>query len=266
MDGYDPNRYEEHVPSIVIPMNGEGIQDEGVQDDHLDDVFIASQTLHDIDDVRDDYEDSDCELIVNGCDNVDDDIQAQDSTHHIPTMEAPITFKKLVPHPRAFMFRGRFLLLPSSRAKGTGAGGTVVGMSEGRGEYVWVEPGDGWRDNWMGGNWMGGQCGMKCNWVGGMGGVTEWVGWVVTGPDGMGGNWMGGPCGMRCGLCGMGGNWMGGLCGMRCNWVGGLSGMRGNWMGGMGGLDMPPYLLDEMMGTSDKCLPIHQPVIKYKMS
>jgi hypothetical protein len=89
MDGYDPNRYEEHVPSIVIPMNGEGIQDEGVQDDHLDDVFIASQTLHDIDDVRDDYEDFDCELIVNGCDNVDDDIQAQDSTHHIPTMEAP---------------------------------------------------------------------------------------------------------------------------------------------------------------------------------
>uniref|UniRef100_A0A2N9G675 SWIM-type domain-containing protein n=1 Tax=Fagus sylvatica TaxID=28930 RepID=A0A2N9G675_FAGSY len=69
MDGCDPNRYEEHVPSIVIPVNGEGIQDEGVQDDHLDDVFIASQTLHDIDDVRDDYEDSDCELIVNGCDN-----------------------------------------------------------------------------------------------------------------------------------------------------------------------------------------------------
>uniref|UniRef100_A0A2N9GUX0 SWIM-type domain-containing protein n=1 Tax=Fagus sylvatica TaxID=28930 RepID=A0A2N9GUX0_FAGSY len=89
MDGCDPNRYEEHVPSIVIPVNSEGIQDERVQDDHLVDVFIASQTLHDIDDVRDDYEDSDCELIVNGCDNVDDDIQAQDSTHHIPTMEAP---------------------------------------------------------------------------------------------------------------------------------------------------------------------------------
>jgi hypothetical protein len=89
MDECDPNCYEEHVPSIVIPVNGEGIQDEGVQDDHLDDVFIASQTLHDIDDVRDDYEDSDCELIVNGCDNVDDDIQAQDSTHHIPIMEAP---------------------------------------------------------------------------------------------------------------------------------------------------------------------------------
>uniref|UniRef100_A0A2N9H0X3 Transposase MuDR plant domain-containing protein n=1 Tax=Fagus sylvatica TaxID=28930 RepID=A0A2N9H0X3_FAGSY len=69
MDECNLNRYEEHVPSIVIPVNGEGIQDEGVQDDHLDDVFIASQTLHDIDDVRDDYEDSDCELIVNGCDN-----------------------------------------------------------------------------------------------------------------------------------------------------------------------------------------------------
>ena len=51
-------------------------------------MFIASQTLHDIDDVRDDYEDSDCELIINGCDNVDDHIQAQDSMHHIPTMEA----------------------------------------------------------------------------------------------------------------------------------------------------------------------------------
>ena len=89
MDGYGPNRYEEHVPSIVIPVNGEGIQDEGVQDDHLDDVFIASQTLHDIDDVRDDYEHSNYKLIVNGCDNVDDDIQTQDSTHHIPTMEAP---------------------------------------------------------------------------------------------------------------------------------------------------------------------------------
>ena len=42
MDGCGPNRYEEHVPSIVIPVNGEGIQDEGVQDDHLDDMFIAS--------------------------------------------------------------------------------------------------------------------------------------------------------------------------------------------------------------------------------
>jgi hypothetical protein len=50
-------------------------------------MFIASQTLYDIDDVRDDYEDSDCELIVNGCDNVNDDIQAQDCTHHIPTMK-----------------------------------------------------------------------------------------------------------------------------------------------------------------------------------
>uniref|UniRef100_A0A2N9FK77 Transposase MuDR plant domain-containing protein n=1 Tax=Fagus sylvatica TaxID=28930 RepID=A0A2N9FK77_FAGSY len=89
MDECNLNRYEEHVPSIVIPVNDEGIQDEGVQDDHLDDVFIASQTLHDIDDVRDEYEDSDCELIVNDCDNVDDDIQAGDSTHHIPIMEAP---------------------------------------------------------------------------------------------------------------------------------------------------------------------------------
>ena len=59
VDGCGPNRYEEYVPLIVIPVNGEEIQDKGVQDEHLDNVFIASQTLHDIDDVRDDYEDSD---------------------------------------------------------------------------------------------------------------------------------------------------------------------------------------------------------------
>jgi hypothetical protein len=40
------------------------------------------------------------------------------------------------------VFRIGFLLRPSSRAKGAGAGagGTVVGMSEGGGEYVGVEP------------------------------------------------------------------------------------------------------------------------------
>ena len=38
------------------------------------------------------------------------------------------------------MFRIGFLLRPSSCAKGADAGGTVVGMSEGEGEYVWVEP------------------------------------------------------------------------------------------------------------------------------
>ncbi|GMY29751.1 hypothetical protein FCV25MIE_24993 [Fagus crenata] len=31
VDGCGPIRYEEHVPLIVIPVNGEGIQDEGVK-------------------------------------------------------------------------------------------------------------------------------------------------------------------------------------------------------------------------------------------
>jgi hypothetical protein len=38
------------------------------------------------------------------------------------------------------VFRIEFLLRPLSSAKGADAGGTVVGMSEGGGEYVWVEP------------------------------------------------------------------------------------------------------------------------------
>jgi hypothetical protein len=38
------------------------------------------------------------------------------------------------------VFRGGFLLGPSSLGKGAGAGGTVVGMSEGGGESIWVEP------------------------------------------------------------------------------------------------------------------------------
>ena len=60
MDGCGPNRSDENA--------------QGVQDDHLDDVFMASQTLHDVDD---DYEDSVCELIVNDCDiDEDDDIDA----------------------------------------------------------------------------------------------------------------------------------------------------------------------------------------------
>jgi hypothetical protein len=85
VDGCGPNRYDKHVPLIVVLVNGEG-----VQDDHLDDVYMASQTLHDIDDVRNDYEDSDCELIISDCDtDLDDDIQAQHSTPHIPIMEAP---------------------------------------------------------------------------------------------------------------------------------------------------------------------------------
>ena len=62
--------------------------------DHLDGVFMANQTLHDIDDIHHDYEDSNCEMIVSDCDvdgddNGDDDIHAQHSTPHIPTMEAP---------------------------------------------------------------------------------------------------------------------------------------------------------------------------------
>jgi hypothetical protein len=36
---------------------------------------------------------------------------------------------------------------------------------------------------------------------------------------------MGGLCGMRSDwVHGMGGNWVGGLCGMRGNWVGGMGG------------------------------------------
>uniref|UniRef100_A0A2N9HNX1 MULE transposase domain-containing protein n=1 Tax=Fagus sylvatica TaxID=28930 RepID=A0A2N9HNX1_FAGSY len=51
---------------------------------------MASQTLHDFDDVHDDYEDELCELIINDCDShEDDDIHAQHSTPCIPTMEAP---------------------------------------------------------------------------------------------------------------------------------------------------------------------------------
>ena len=38
------------------------------------------------------------------------------------------------------MFQIGFLLRLSSCAKGTGVGGTVVGMSEGGREYVWVKP------------------------------------------------------------------------------------------------------------------------------
>uniref|UniRef100_A0A2N9F1B3 SWIM-type domain-containing protein n=1 Tax=Fagus sylvatica TaxID=28930 RepID=A0A2N9F1B3_FAGSY len=76
VDGCGPNRSDENA--------------QGVQDDHLDDVFMASQTLHDFDDVHDDYEDELCELIINDCDShEDDDIHAQHSTPCIPTMEAP---------------------------------------------------------------------------------------------------------------------------------------------------------------------------------
>uniref|UniRef100_A0A2N9GDJ9 Transposase MuDR plant domain-containing protein n=1 Tax=Fagus sylvatica TaxID=28930 RepID=A0A2N9GDJ9_FAGSY len=76
LDGCGPNRSDENA--------------QGVQDDHLDDVFMASQTLHDFDDVHDDYEDELCELIINDCDShEDDDIHAQHSTPCIPTMEAP---------------------------------------------------------------------------------------------------------------------------------------------------------------------------------
>jgi hypothetical protein len=76
VDGCGPNRSDENA--------------QGVQDDHFNDVFMANKTLHDIDDVHDDYEDSVCELIVNDCDiDEDDDIHVQHSTPCIPTMEAP---------------------------------------------------------------------------------------------------------------------------------------------------------------------------------
>ena len=74
--GGNSYRHEHLSPSLVdgCGPNRSDKNAQGVQDDHLDDVFMASQTLHDVDG---DYENSICELIVNDCDiDEDDDIDA----------------------------------------------------------------------------------------------------------------------------------------------------------------------------------------------